>query len=161
MRKLKVWQLVGLLLVVVFGAVLFVGLAAGWFFDKRAALSPEYFCGDECTGEYENLTIEKYEELIKDKKSFMVFVDQGGCTTADRLEGFASDLAKSRKIKIYKIMFEDMKKSSLHDKVKYYPSLVVISNGNPIGWLRADEDEDSDAYNRYDAFEIWVNKYLK
>lgn len=161
MRKLKVWQLVGLLLFVVFGTILFVGLAAGWFSDKRASLDDEYLCKEECTGEYMELLADKYEELVGAKKSFVILIDQDGCTTADRLEGYTSDFAKSKGIKVYKMMFENMKESSLHEKVKYYPSVVVIANGSPIGWLRADEDEDSDAYNRYDAFENWLNKYLK
>ena len=161
MGRLKIWQLIALLIVVVGGTVLFVGLASGWFADKRAEISAEYLCGDSCDGEYTDLSVEDYDKLVADKKSFVIFVDQGGCTTADRLEGFTSDFAKAKGIKVYKIMFEDVKKSSLHDSVKYYPSVVVVSNGKPLGWLRADEDEDSNAYNRYDSFQEWINKYLK
>jgi len=161
MGRLKIWQLIVLLIVVVGGSVLFVGLASGWFSDNRAEINAEYLCGDSCDGEYMDLAVEDYDKLVADKKSFVIFVDQGGCTTADHLEGFASDFAKTKGIKIYKIMFEDVKKSSLHDSVKYYPSVVVMKNGAPLKWLRADEDEDSNAYNRYDSFQEWINKYLK
>ncbi len=161
MGRLKIWQLVALLILVVGGTTLFVGLASGWFSDNRAEISAEYLCGDNCDGEYMDLTIEDYDKLVADKKSFVIFVDQSGCTTADRLEGFVADYGKSKGIKVYKIMFEDVKKSSLHDSVKYYPSVVVVKNGNVLKWLKADEDEDSDAYNRYDSFQEWANKYIK
>ncbi|MBQ6461127.1 hypothetical protein IJJ36_01685, partial [Candidatus Saccharibacteria bacterium] len=101
------------------------------------------------------------EKKVAEKKSFVVFIDQGGCTTADRLRGFVKDYASSHGFKVYRMMFEEMKKTSLHDFVKYYPSVAVISRGKVVGYLRADADEDSDAYNNYDAFLTWMQKYLK
>jgi hypothetical protein len=63
-------------------------------------------------------------------------------------------------VKAYRMMFSDVRNSSLHDYVKYYPSVVVVSRGKPIVWLRADADEDSDAYNDEEAFKKWLSKYL-
>ena len=104
------------------------------------------------------LTPDLYESLVAEGKSFVVFVDQGGCTTADRLRGFVKDYASSHGIKVYRMFFEDMKKTSLHDFVKYYPSVAVILRGKVMGYLRADSDEDSDAYNNDDAFLTWMQK---
>ena len=161
MKNLKVWQLILGLVLVVGGTVLFVLAVSGAFGESKVMLSSEYICGDDCNGEYIELSAEDYEKLITDKKSFVVLVDQGGCTTADRLEGFAKDWAVENGVKEHKIMFEDMKQTSLHDSVKYYPSFVVVSNGKVVGFLRADSDEDADAYNKYEAFGKWVEKYLK
>lgn len=161
MKNLKVWQLIVGLILVVGGTVVFILAVSGVFSSPRAEISEEYLCGESCDGEYTELTPEEYEKLIEEKKSFVIFVDQGGCTTADRLEGYVSDWSKERGLKVFKIMFEQMKKTSLFDFVKFYPSVAVISRGKPIGWLRADEDADSDAYNNYDAYKTWVNKYLK
>lgn len=161
MKNLKVWQLVVGLILIVGGTVLFILAVSGVFNSPRADITAEYLCGENCDGEYTELTPEEYEKLIEEKKSFVVFVDQGGCTTADRLEGYVSDWSKEKGIKVFKIMFDKMKKTSLFESVKFYPSVAVVSKGKPIGWLRADEDEDSDAYNNYEAYKIWVDKYLK
>ena len=161
MKNWKIWQLVIGLILVVGGTVVFILAVSGVFSSPRAEISVEYLCGDDCSGEYIEIGVDEYEKLIEEKKSLVVFVDQGGCTTADRLEGYVSDWAKDKGVKPFKIMYEQMKKTSLADSVKFYPSVAVISNGKPIGWLRADEDEDSDAYNNYDAFLTWIQKYLK
>jgi hypothetical protein len=62
--------------------------------------------------------------------------------------------------RVYRITFEDMKKTSLHEKVKYYPSVALISDGEVIGYLRADEDADADEYNDYEAFRLWMRRYF-
>lgn len=161
MKNLKVWQLVVGLLLVVLGLVMFILAVSGVFSSPKAEISAEYLCGESCDGEYMELSSSEYDNLIDERKSFVVLVDQDGCTTADRLEGFVRDFAISRGLKIFKMMFSDMKNTSLHDFVKYYPSVAVISNGKVIGWLRADEDVDAPAYNNYDDFLTWVQKYLR
>ena len=161
LSKLKTWQLLlGLFLVIGLTTAFIVGVSGG-FEDARASLDSEYLCGDGCEFEYMELLPEEYEKLVADKKTFVIFVDQDGCMTADRLEGFVNDFAASAGFKVYKMMFSDVKKTSLYDFVKYYPSVVVVSRGKVIGWLKADSDEDADAYNKYEAFEGWMRKYLK
>ena len=107
-----------------------------------------------------SLTGADYESLIKEKKSFIVLVDQGGCTTADRLREYASEFAKERGVKVYRLMFAEEKETSLHDLVKYYPSVAIISKGKPVAYLRADSDADAPMYNNYDEFKKWMEKYL-
>lgn len=157
---LKVWQLIVLLLVVVGGTVLFVGAASGWFGGGKVVLDAEYYCGESCDGEMMVLTGAEYEELVREGGSFVVFVDQSGCTTADRLRGYVSDYALKVGMKVYRMMFSEARETSLHDYVKYYPSVVVVSKGRVVGYLRADSDEDADMYNDYDAFVGWMKKYL-
>lgn len=157
---LKVWQLVVLLVVVVGGTVLFVGAASGWFGGGKVVLDAEYYCGDNCDGEMMVLTGAEYEELVRGGGSFVVFVDQSGCTTADRLRGYVKDYALETGMKVYRMMFSEARETSLHDYVKYYPSVVVVSKGQVVGYLRADNDEDADMYNDYDAFHKWMERYL-
>ena len=147
------------LIVVLFGGLLFMGAVSGWFDDPKVVVSEEYKCTEGCE-EFMELDAAAYEDLMKAGKSFVVFVDQDGCTTADRLEGFVSDWASAAGVKVFKMMFEEVKKSSLHSDVRYYPSVAVIGNGLVRGYLRADSDEDADAYNDYDAFLRWVQRYL-
>ena len=136
-----------------------MGAVSGWFDDPKVVVSEEYKCTEGCE-EFMELDAAAYEDLMKAGKSFVVFVDQDGCTTADRLEGFVSDWASAAGVKVFKMMFEEVKKSSLHSDVRYYPSVAVIGNGVVRGYIRADSDDDADAYNDYDAFLRWVQRYL-
>ena len=157
---LKIWQLMGLLLVVIGGALLFVGAVSGWFGDPRIKLDPIYYCGEKCKDEMMELSSTEYEELLANGASFVVFVDQSGCTTADRLRGYVSDWAAGRGVSVYRMMFAEAKKTSMHDYVKYYPSVVLVGNGHIREYLRADSDEDVEQYNDQQAFDDWMNRYL-
>lgn len=159
LAKMKIWQLVLALVLVVAGVVLFVGAVGGWFSEGRVVLDAEYYC-TECDGELMELTGEEYEKLVSEGKSFVVLVDQGGCTTAERLKEYLKDYAKDKGFKAYRMMFSDVKKGSLHEYVKYYPSVVVVSSGKVRGYLRADSDDDTEMYNDYEAFKSWVERYL-
>ena len=158
--KLKTWQLVLLLLVVVGGTVLFVGATSGWFGGSKVVLDAEYYCGEDCDDEMMELSGAEYKDLVKEGKSFVVFIDQSGCTTADRLRGYVADFAREAGIKVYRMMFSEARDTSLHDYVKYYPSVAVVSHGKVVTWLRADSDEDADYYNDYEAFVTWARRYL-
>ncbi len=161
LKRLKIWQLISLLVIVVAGAVVFVGAAGGWFGGGKVSLSNEYYCEPECDPELMELSKEEYEELVQSGKSFVVFVDQDGCTTADRLRGYSQDYAREAGIKVYRIKFADIKEISLHDYVRYYPSVAIISRGGVRAFLRADSDEDAIYYNNYDAFAEWMNSIIK
>ena len=160
LSKMKIWQLVLGLGIVVGGTILFVGAIGGWFENTKVILDAEYYCKEECGGEYMNISGEEYEKLINDGKSFVIFVDQTGCKTADKLRDYMGDYAKKIGVKVYRIMFDDARNTTLHNEVKYYPSVAVVSKGRVVGFLRADADEDSDMYNEYEAFEKWIKKYF-
>ena len=155
-KQMGVLGLVIALVVVLAGSVLFVGAASGWFDDPKVVLGAEYY-GDF---EFLDLTAGEYEELVNAGGSFVVFVDQGGCTTADRLREYVSEWGSEMGVKVYRMMFDEVKKSSLHDFVKYYPSVAIVSRGKVVGFLRADSDEDAGAYNDFATFKEWMARYL-
>lgn len=157
-RQLGVLGLVVALVVVLFGGVLFVGAASGWFDDLKVKLDAEYYADG---AEFMELTAGEYEGLVEAKKSFVVFVDQDGCTTADRLREYVTRYMTETGILVYRMMFAEVKESSLHEKVKYYPSVVVVSKGKIVAYLRADEDADAGEYNNYDEFKDWMSRYLQ
>ncbi len=155
-KQRNVLGLVVALVVVLLGGVVFMGAVSGWFGSEPVTLDAEYYCGEDCDGEMMDLSGAEYEELVAEGKSFVVFIDQGGCTTADRLRGYVRDWGVSVGVKVYRMMFEDERETSLHDYVKYYPSVVVVSKGKVVAWLRADSDEDAEEYNDYEAFRGWM-----
>ena len=156
-KQLGVLGVVIAIVVFLIVGVLVVAVSSGWFGDSKVVLDTEY------DGEFQDfmpLSISEYDDLIKEGKSFVVFVDQEGCTTADRLRGYVIDYAKEKGLKVYRIIFSEVRESSMHEFVKFYPSVVLISRGKPVAWLRADADEDADAYNDYDSFRGWIGRYL-
>ena len=76
MKKLKIWQLVSLLVAVVFGGILFVGLAAGWFSgDAIVIIDKDYICEDECS-DFKDVLVSDYEGLINDKKTSFLLISK-------------------------------------------------------------------------------------
>ena len=157
-KNRKILPLVMALIVVVLGSILFVGAASGWFDSHKVKLDAEYYADG---AEFMELTAGEYEGLIEAKKSFVVMVDQSGCIAADRLREYVTRYMTETGILVYKMMFAEVKESSLHEKVKYYPSVAVIDKGVVRAYLRADSDEDAEVYNNYNAFREWMEKYLQ
>lgn len=160
MGQKSVGWLVAALILVVGGGVVFMGAVSGWFDDGKVRLDAEYICVEKCDEELMDLTAEEYERLVEEKKSFVVVIDQGGCVTAERLKEYAKEFGKERGIKIYRMIFSEMKETSLHNNIKYYPSIAVISKGRVQAFLRADSDEDAPEYNDYEEFRQWMERVL-
>ena len=154
-QKSVIWLVVALV-VVVGGGIVFMGAVSGWFGGGKVRIDSEYTCLEGCDGELMSLTAEEYGRLVEEKKSFIVMIDQGGCTTADRLREYAMRYGAERGLKIYRMMFSEMKETTLHDNIKYYPSLAVISKGRVRAYLKADSDEDAPKYNNYEDFKRWL-----
>ncbi len=156
----RVGVLVITLVIVLIGGVLFVGATSGWFDDSKVILDAEYICEENC-GKLAELNVSSYETLVKEKKSFIVFIDQDGCTMADKLEGYTDSYAEEKGVWLYKMMFSEVKQSSLYNFVKYYPSVAIISKGKVVAWLRADNAEDAEVYNDYGVFQEWMDECLQ
>ena len=156
-KQIKTGWLVAALLAVIAGGVIFMGAVSGWFGSKKVTLDAEYYADG---AEYMELSADEYEGLVTNKKSFVVMVDQNGCTTADTMREYVTRYMTETGIKVYRMMFEDLKDTTLHDVVKYYPSVVIVDKGRAVGYLRADSNEDAGAYNSYDEFKKWMEKYL-
>lgn len=157
-QQAKILGLIIGLVAVLIGGLLFMGAVSGWFDDEKIVLDKEYYSEDNV--DFLELGADKYEDLVKNKKSFIVFVDQNGCTTADRLREYITQYAKDNNIAVYRMMFSESKDSSLNEYVKYYPSVAFVDKGLPRWYLRADSDEDADIYNNYNLFRNWMNQHL-
>ena len=115
-------------------------------------------------GEAVGIKAGQYDAMTAEGRSFLLLVDQEGCTTGTRLAEYlarfvASDARESGGY-YYRLMFDELKKTGLYSEVKYYPSVVVVREGAPVAWLRADADEDAAAYNDYGAFSEWLGGSL-
>ncbi|MBQ1298552.1 hypothetical protein IIY24_01810 [Candidatus Saccharibacteria bacterium] len=157
-RRRRAPKVIIALVVILFVSVIMAGAMSGWFDGPRPKLSSKYY-GD--TAEFIEMMGPDYDELIASGETALIFIDQNGCTTADRVREFSMNLMNEKGINVYKMMFTDVKNSTLHDYVKYYPSFVVVSEGEVKTFLRADHDEDADMYNEYEAFLRWVERNVE
>ncbi|MBQ2695402.1 hypothetical protein IJG04_02070 [Candidatus Saccharibacteria bacterium] len=147
---------VALVAVLGFG-VLMAGGMSGWFDDGRASIDTEYYVENP---EYIDLSVDGYNDLVEDKKSFVIFVDQSGCHTAEKIRDNLREYMEEKGLNVYHMMFADLKETSLYNYVRYYPSVVVVERGVPLVWLRADVDDDAEAYNNYEALAGWLNQHI-
>ena len=157
-KQMGVLGLIVCLMVTLIGSLLFVGAVSGWFDEPKVSIGAEYRTEEP---ELKDINKEEYQALIDEKKTFVVFVDQNECKTADRLRGYMNDYMKERGMVAYRFMFSEARESSLHDFVKYYPSVAIVDKGVVKFFLRADSDEDTDEYNDYETFKGWMDGHLQ
>lgn len=158
-RKIVSCLILGLVVVLIL-VVVATGLHNNWFDNEKVVLDDKYYCSDGCENSLIDLSDLEYEKLIDDNESFLIFVDQSGCNTADDMRGFVESYSSKNGIKFYRMMYEDLHSSTLHEQVKFYPSVVVVENGRIKNFLKADSDEDKNAYEDYEFFEKWLDRYL-
>lgn len=147
-------------IIVIIGLIFLLIGAAGITFS---ALNQKYPLDSDQLGsaEFVDISGEEYEKLLSEKKTFLVFVDQSDCITADGLEKIVKELQNEKNFKVYRIMFSDARETSMHDNVKFYPSFVIVGKGEIKSWLKADADEDTDRYKDKTELENWLNNYIR
>ena len=102
----------------------------------------------------------EYTEMISQKRSFIVMVDKPGCVTTSDISDWLQKYPDEMKFKYYNLRWSYAKKTSLHDYVKFTPSIALIREGEVVAWLRADSDEDKSYYEDSEALKSWLKKYI-
>ena len=110
---------------------------------------------------YIDLDYSKVDDLIESKENFVIFIYQPMCTMSSSFEEILDEYMKKSKISVYKMSFTDMKKTSLKDTVKFYPSFIIFKDGEVVDFLDADSDEDTKKYKELDAFKEWFESYVE
>ena len=121
------------------------------------ALDQEYYTQAELT----DITVDDYQQLIANKKSFLLFVDQTGCDVATMVRGFVNNYSTEQNISFYRVYFTDIRGSSINNYVKYYPSVVLISQGKVVDFLKANSNDHAALFTDYNSFKSWLNNYLE
>ena len=141
-------------------AVLVVAIAIFAFVFSRqnpVKLNAEYYNATSVI----DIDAAQYEQLIKEEQSFVVMVDNPGCTTTARMREMLTDLPANLQFVYYRIMWQDAKETSLHQYVKYFPSVAIIDHGRVAYYLRADDDADSNYYNDATELKNWLEQRIK
>ncbi|MCQ2571273.1 MAG: hypothetical protein MJ154_03445 [Candidatus Saccharibacteria bacterium] len=117
---------------------------------------------DEYYAQSESMDIKKdeYENLISQNKTFVVMIDKPGCVTTKAMRENMVNFPEDTQFKYYRMMWEEVKESSLHEYVKYTPSVAIIYQGKVKAYLQADSDEDAVYFNDGEALKNWIRKYI-
>ena len=143
-------------------AVFCVAVFLGGYFLFKSQEPKTFRLENELYGDSEAIDIKKddYEKMISEKKSFIVMVDKPDCyTTADMRERMAS-FPEDMQFKYYRIMWGEAKESSIHDYVKFVPSVAIVRKGEVVDYLDADSDDDTSKYNEAQALQDWIKSYI-
>lgn len=140
---------------VIIVALCIIGGLAFWCFNKN---SGKIQLEKELYGRSEAIDIDagKYQDLVAQKKSFVILVDKPGCVTTETMRENMKDM----NFRYYRIMLDEMKASTLHDYVKLAPSVAIVNKGKVITWLKADSNEDVERYNDKKALKDWLESYI-
>ena len=137
---------------VVASSILFVGAVGGWFENhEKAVLSAEYTNRAETI----NITLADYQEMVKEKKSFIVITYLPSCTA--NILKYLDDFSKEKNIVVHYLSWAELRENqALKTKIQYAPSVLIVSKGEIIDFLHADSDSDTIKYNNYDEFSAWL-----
>ncbi len=147
----------------IISSVIAVALACGGFYlglslsHQKTRLDSEYYSRSEMI----ELDSVGYAKLVAEKKSFVVLVDKPGCTTTVSMRENMANFPDTLQFRYYRMMWDDVKESSLHDKVKFTPSVAIINHGEVKKWLQADRDEDSEFFNSGEALQRWISDNIE
>lgn len=103
----------------------------------------------------------KYEELIANKKSFLVMIDKPGCVITQSMRNNMSNFPSDMQFKYYHMYWDEVTGSSLHEYVKFTPSVAIIHEGKVLDWLQADKDEDTEYFEDAEALQRWIRQYIE
>lgn len=102
-----------------------------------------------------------FEEKIKNKESFALFIHQPVCSKSYEFNKIQSLYQQENNMVFNKILFEDMKNTNLYETIKYYPSFAIFKDGKLIDYLDAESNDDILKYKDYDEFSKWFNSYVR
>ena len=80
---------------------------------------------------------DELNDLISKEESFMLFIYQPLCQTSYEFNTVVTRFSKEYQMTIYKIEFEDVKKTSLGEDIKYYPSFAIVNKGKLVDFLKS------------------------
>ena len=111
-------------------------------------------------GGFEVISLNDLMNLEDEKGNFLLFVYTPYCSYNVPCDLVFEQFAKDNNIKILKISYDDFKKSSYSNTVKYAPTVIILNDGNIITYLDPDKNEDIELYQDLNKFSLWINKYV-
>lgn len=107
---------------------------------------------------YEEIDKTKLQEMIDDKKSFIIYTYNAYCSFPVPCKDIFLNGAEELNVKLYGIPFNDSKSIIGLD---YGPSVVIFNKGKRMTYLDPELDEDVDRFQKTDSFVEWIKVYVE
>ncbi len=124
--------------------------------EKTFYLNDEYY-GHSSLIEIDSDALKTLEE---DKRSFAVFVYQPYCTTSYDFNNHVTKFLDTYQMTFHKILFSNIKDTSIANYVKYCPSVVIYQNGQVVAYLDASSNKDMVYYESVKGLKKWFTTYV-
>lgn len=123
---------------------------------EKFNLESELYSGSEL----KEISAEEFDQLVKNKKSFVVIAHMDFCPAETPLTSTAEQLVLSDGYTFYGLKSDIFKASSLAKKITYLPSAAIYHNGELVKYLDAESDDDIKYYQSADELRNWLDNYI-
>lgn len=151
MKKRLLATISSIIAIAVAGLIAFIVIS-----ESKFRVEEEYY--DD--GIIEKISAQDLETLVNNKESFLLFVSQQDCRTADDFRKVIQSYIASTPLHVFETSFSDLKSTNIASEVRFYPSFLVFKNGKLVRYLRADSDDDVPAYTTKDGLESWLKQVI-
>ncbi|MBR3523448.1 MAG: hypothetical protein IKN87_02035 [Bacilli bacterium] len=122
--------------------------------------SKKFYLEDKYYGNSKYLEISEREyNKIKDT-SFVLFTYNSYCQFSKPCDQVFEQVMKKNNISFLAMPYAEFKKTNLHDKVTYAPSIIIVQKGKIVAYLDSESNDDLKLYQDSDKFEKWLDKYI-
>lgn len=123
--------------------------------NEKISLDKKYYN----TGEFINVNSEEVSKL--DSENYILYSYNNYCAFSVPCEDIFKEFMNKYKIDFLSIKFEEFKKTKYYKKIKYAPSIIIISKGKIIAYLDPNSNDDSDKYQDVTKLEEWIKGYVE
>ncbi len=125
--------------------------------STKFRLDDEYYRA----GELRDIAAADFNQLVADKKSFIVMAHMLICPAEAPLHTTTQTLTSTDNLVIYGMTEEEFKQTSLSETIKYLPTAAIYRDGELVAWLDAESDADLPAYKSADGLRDWLSRYIE
>lgn len=100
------------------------------------------------------------KQIEKNKESFILYTYNDYCTLQIPCGDIFKQAAVDNNITILSIRYEEFKKSSYHNTVKFAPSVIIFKEGKIVSYLDSEKDEDFNKYQDVQEFTKWLEENI-
>jgi len=123
--------------------------------DNRIYLSSKYYNNG---GVYLDIKSDVLDELEND--NYVLYIYNPYCNFEIPCDEIFKVFMKKYKVDFLSMPFNEFKKTKYYDTVKYGPSVIIIKKGEIVAYLDANSNADLIKYQKANAFEGWIKKYV-
>ena len=111
-------------------------------------------------GEFQEINADKFAQLIKEKKSFVIVARMLFCPANMPMATNAESVSTEENITIFSLYQEQFKETELANTVKYLPTAAIYKEGKLVAWLDAESDDNLPYYKSPEGFKKWLEQYI-